>query len=213
LGGDAARADGIFARYLKLQEGGGDVALPLVHANWLAISGKLQEAITLLKQTHFPSPDLQSLALSQTAIWELMRNEAAEARADAAASLLPASSPSVKALASAANAVITGGQSTESLRQQLGATGMDSDQKALVFAYGLFLTGHFSEAADSWNTLLRNSGGTDLRSRAMLAASLSRAGRAAEPNALPVEPFLPNVTSSDQYTPIAFGEMRRLLSR
>lgn len=213
LEGDTARADGIFARYLKPQETAGEAAVALIHANWLAISGRLPEAVTLLKSSRFASPDLQSLASSQSAIWELMRHDTGNAKADAAAALRISSSPPAKALAIAANAIVSGGKTPESLRNQISGVALSADQKSIVLAYGLFLDTHYAEAADAWRALLVQSGGTDLRSRAMLAASLNRAGKPSEPGALPVLPFIPNVTSSDQFAAVAFSEMRRLLSR
>ena len=74
-----------------------------------------------------------------------------------------------------------------------------------------FVVSGFGGAAFTQNNdlRLRQSGGTDLRSRAMLAASLDRAGQRRASSGLPVLPFLPDF--NDPYTAIAFNEMRRLL--
>ncbi|MCU1293245.1 MAG: hypothetical protein JWP08_2095 [Bryobacterales bacterium] len=213
LEGDAARADSIFARYLKQQRGGDESALLLIRANWLALTGRIPDAISLLRTARFSSADLRSLALSQSCVWNLMSKEPTSAHADAAASLAAASSGTVKALAVAANAIAFGNPSADTLRQHVNTAPLSADQKAVVLAYGLFLNDHYPEAANGWRALSDQSGNTDLRSRAMLAASLTRAGRQLDPKAPPVAPFIPNFTAGDQYAAVAFAEMRRLLSR
>ncbi|MGA8030162.1 MAG: hypothetical protein WB992_23700, partial [Bryobacteraceae bacterium] len=75
--------------------------------------------------------------------------------------------------------------------------------------YSLFLNGHYSEAAEVWRTVVHRSGGTDLPGRAMLAASLDRAGKTDEARKILVEPFIPPL--GDLYAAIAFNEMRRML--
>jgi hypothetical protein len=77
----------------------------------------------------------------------------------------------------------------------------------------MFLNRHFAEAVGCWKDILDRSGGADLPSRAMLAASLDRAGKVAAPGALPVQPFIPSLNANDQFAAISFLEMRRLLSR
>jgi hypothetical protein len=104
-------------------------------------------------------------------------------------------------------------KSADKLRAEVNAAPLSADQKPIVLAYGLFLNGHFPDAANAWRALCDQSGDTDLRSRAMMAASLTRAGRSLEANSPRVLPFLPNLTAGDQYAAIAFTEMRRLLSR
>jgi cytochrome c-type biogenesis protein CcmH/NrfG len=79
----------------------------------------------------------------------------------------------------------------------------------LAEGYACFLAGRFDQAVAFWRRVLEQSGGTDLRSRAMLAASLDRAGKAKASPGLPLLPFLPDF--NDPYSPIAFNEMRRLL--
>lgn len=79
----------------------------------------------------------------------------------------------------------------------------------LAEGYTSFLAGRFNDAGVFWRRVLEQSGGTDLRSRAMLAASLDRAGQRTASSGLPVLPFLPDF--NDPYTAIAFNEMRRLL--
>ncbi len=209
LAGDEPRANAIMERYLKIQEGGGNPTVPLIRANWLAISGKLRDAVALAKTAPLPSPDLHSLALSQAAVWELMEKDHIGARADAAAALRIASSVQVKSLAAAANAIAAGGP----LRQNVDAAGLTAEQKAIVLAYGLFLNDQYADAAGAWKAISDQSGGADLRGRAMLAGSLDRAHAGTGRRSPPVEAFIPNVAAGDQYAAVAFNEMRRLLGR
>lgn len=213
LEGDTRRADGVFAKFVALRKAAGDVGVPLIQANWFAVSGRVENALALLKSSRLSSLDLQSIALSQSAIWELMGNDVSGAQTDAAASLRLPASPPVQRLASAAHAISFGARSLQSLRDYVNAIALRQDQKAVVLAYGMFLNRHFAEAAGCWKDILDRSGGADLPSRAMLAASLDRAGKVAAPGALPVQPFIPSLNANDQFAAISFLEMRRLLSR
>jgi cytochrome c-type biogenesis protein CcmH/NrfG len=76
----------------------------------------------------------------------------------------------------------------------------------LAPGYRAFLEGRFPEAASFWQNILVQTAGTDLRARAMLAASLEGAGQTTQ---MEVLPYLPDF--SDPYAPVAFNEMRRLL--
>lgn len=213
LQGDAARADEIYGRYLKVQQSAADATLPLVRASWLALTGKVQEAVNLLSTSQFPAGDLQSLALSQSAVLEMMRNNKLQAERDASASLAAASSAVAKSLAMGAKAISFEARTAGSLAAKVSATAVGNDQKAVILAYSLFLNGYFSEAADAWKAVFDQSGGTDIRSGIMLASSLDHAGRHTEQKSVPVTPFMPNVTGGDQYAPVAFTELRRLLGR
>jgi hypothetical protein len=211
LGGDTQKADALFNRFAALQRSAGDQALPIIQGNWLALSGRVPGAIALLKASQFSSADLRSLALGQTAVWELMEKQLPAAQADAQAALREPASPAVRALASASAAICTGLKSVDGLRTSVSAAPLREDQKAVVIAYGLFLGGNFGDAADAWARIVKQSGGTDLKARAMLAASKQRAGRVPSRGDLPVQPFMPNLTADDQFSAIAFDEMRRLL--
>jgi tetratricopeptide (TPR) repeat protein len=81
-----------------------------------------------------------------------------------------------------------------------------SAQGPLAPGYRAFLEKRFPEAISFWQEVVRQSSGTDLRARAMLAASLESTGQMPP---LQVLPYLPDF--SDPYAPVAFNEMRRLL--
>ena len=212
LEGDAARANAVFTRYLELRQSAGDPAVPFSHASWIAITAGTEQAIAYLRSLKLPTPDRQSLALSQIAVWHLVSRDRADAEHSASLAARIAASPLAKAFASAALLIAAGDDSAEDLRSRLASFAADEGTKQAVLAYGLFLYGRYSEAAGVWEAAYRESGGTDLRSRTMLAACLQRSGRAPEANALRVEPFVLNFSGTDEYAAIAFGEMRRLLN-
>ncbi|MFL6447707.1 MAG: tetratricopeptide repeat protein [Bryobacteraceae bacterium] len=76
----------------------------------------------------------------------------------------------------------------------------------LAPGYRAFLEGRFPEAISFWQGVMQQTAGTDLRARAMLAASLEKAGKK---NQVEVLPYLPDFT--DLYASTAFNQMRRLL--
>ena len=81
--------------------------------------------------------------------------------------------------------------------------------KEPIVAYGLFLNGHYNEAAAEWKKAYDATEGADLKVRAMYAASLDRAGNKAESAKIKVEPFLIR-DFADVFGAVAFTEMRRL---
>ena len=76
----------------------------------------------------------------------------------------------------------------------------------LTPGYRAFLERRFPEAIGFWQNIVQQTSGTDLRARAMLAASLEGAGQRRQ---LEVLPYLPDF--GDPYASVAFNEMRRLL--
>jgi hypothetical protein len=76
----------------------------------------------------------------------------------------------------------------------------------LAAGYQAFIEGRFPEAIRFWQGVVQQTAGTDLRARAMLAASLDGAG---QPQSVNVLPYLPDL--SDPYASVAFNQMRRLL--
>ncbi len=84
--------------------------------------------------------------------------------------------------------------------------GANGEANTLVNAYGLYLYGRYAEATEAWTAILQQSGGADLRARAMLAASAKRAGR---PVKVTVLPFLPEV--GDLYSAVSFGALKAAL--
>ncbi len=76
----------------------------------------------------------------------------------------------------------------------------------LAPGYRAFLERRFPEAIGFWQNIVQQTSGTDLRARAMLAASLEAAR---QPEQVKVLPYLPDF--GDPYASVAFNEMRRLL--
>jgi hypothetical protein len=94
----------------------------------------------------------------------------------------------------------------------VNAAPLEPSIKRAVLAYGFFLNARYEQAVQEWQSLESDSGGADLRARAMLAASLDHAGRQESARNLRVEPFVPNLTGADQFAVLTFNEMRRLLN-
>ncbi len=211
LEGDTARANSVFATYVQRLERLGDPLAALAKAGWLAISGQMREAIAALQTAQFPQPDLQSLALSQIAIWDVAERDSKAAKQAAAEAGKLARAPIVRLFALAAALIAEGDLPPEQWEDRVNTSTLDSGAKQALLGYGFFLFGHFQEAARTWQAILNSSGDTDLRARAMLAASLESAGKSGEASRIPVQPFLPNLTGGDPYAAITFGEMRRLL--
>jgi hypothetical protein len=76
----------------------------------------------------------------------------------------------------------------------------------LAPGYQAFLQRRYPEAVGFWQAVVQQTAGMDLRSRAMLAASLEGAG---QPRQMEVLPYLPDM--NDPYAAVAFNEMRRIL--
>lgn len=221
LEGDVARANTVFTAYLRERAAASDTLLFLAQANWLAISKQPSEGVLFLARNHFPQDDLRSLALSQSAIWQLMDKDPPSARKNAALAEQLAKAPVPKLFGQIAALVSNGDQEMAAWRDEVNRAPLELSVKRAVIAYGLFLNGHYAEAVQSWQDLEKESGGADLRARAMLAASLerlgsgrsdTRTGRSDDARKVDVEPFIPNLTGADQFSVLTFNEMRRLLN-
>ncbi len=207
LNGDAARANRTFEQFLALRPPNDPLAT-LLRGTWLALGGQLNGAIAVLQTMNATDPNVRAALLSQVAIWQLAtgsREEAKKSVAQAAAATRQ--SPTVLFVALLAGA----DQDPATWRKLVEASplGANLASRQAVLGYGFFLAKHYPEAAEVWQKVVTESGGTDLRSRAMLAASLDRAGRAADAKKVLVEPFVPEF--NDLYAAVSFGEMRRLL--
>ncbi len=202
LKGDLARANTLFGHYVDLLQASNDQAAPLSHANWFAITQSPAKAADYLAQSKFSSPDIQSVAQSQSAIYALMDGNTTAAKASASAALRTAAAPVAKTFALVA---------ALTAQSDVKAAPLDSGAKNLILAYGLFFQKQYAESAEHWKEIVKGSGDTDLRSRAMLASALNHAGRAQEAEAVHVQPFVPNLTGGDEFAAVAFQEMRKLL--
>lgn len=205
LEGDINRADIVFNGYLALRPPNDPVGT-LFHAIWLAISGRMPNAISSLAGANIADPSLHPFAVSQLATWQLIAGDrAAAVKTAAAAQLDRIPSP----YAAAALFVIRGNAPPAQWREQVNAFSPNEGVRQTILGYGLFLNGHYAEAAQTWQQIVQKTGGADLRARTMLAASLDRAGRFADAAKAGAQPFVPDF--SDLFAAVSFGEMRRLL--
>jgi Flp pilus assembly protein TadD len=211
LKGDAPRANTVFTNYLKERAAANDPLLFLAQANWIALSKSPADGVQYLARNNFSDDNLRSLAASQSAIWELIGKNASSAGKNAVLAGQFAKAPVPRLFAAIANLMAESGEHPALWRQEVNASALDEGVQHAVLAYGLFLNGRYAEAAGEWQRLVQQSGDGDLRSRAMLAASLDRAGRGAEARKIQVEAFAPNLTGADQFAVLPFTEMRRLL--
>lgn len=204
LNGDLSRAD---AAMEKLAASLGSAELKaLFRANWLAISGRVDQAIETVHHADFPDSTARSAALVQVAFWQAMIHDFAGAKQSAAAAR-KLSAPG--SLALVAELLAGAEKPPAQWRHQMDAAPLNTSSKQILLGYGFFLYGHYSEAAGIWQQVVNQSGDTDLRARAMLASSLEHAGRPDEARSVRVQPFVPEF--GDIYAPISFNEMRRLI--
>lgn len=209
---DVARANTVFSNYLRERAAANDTSIFLAQANWIAISKQPADAVQYLAKTNFKQDDLRSLASSQSAIWQLIDKDSAGAKQSAALAVQLATAPVPKLFGQIALLVANGDQPVAAWRDQVNAAPLEPSIKRTVLGYGLFLNARYAEAVQQWEELEKESGGADLRARAMLASSLDHAGRQENARSLRVEPFAPNLTGADQFAVLTFNEMRRLLN-
>lgn len=212
LAGDVGRANTVFSNYLKERAAANDPLLFLAEANWIAVSKRPGDGVQFLAKNNFSQNDLRSLALSQSTIWRLMDQDSAGAKSDAANAAQLAQAPVPKLFAAIAALVSAGDADPSQWREQVNAAPLQESIKRAVLAYGFFLNRRYAEAVPEWQKLVVESGDADLRARAMLAASLDRAGRSADARKMRVEAFAPNLTGADQFAVVTFDAMRRLLN-
>ena len=193
LQGNSREGELLLRRAINLNPANINLLLQL--ANGLIESKKFDEAITVLRPLSGNASAIPALA---TAL--LLKGNTKEGSAifQNLIGFLPAGNASASILQSQWEAI-----STRSA-QPVSASGV-----SLMFGYNSFLSGRFEEAAQFWQAVIQDAGDTDLRARAMLAASLKNAGHAAEATKILVMPFVPNF--SDAGIAIAFNQMRQLL--
>ncbi len=205
LEGDVTRANQTAERFLAT------VPNPdyqtLLRASWTELAGDRAKAIALAEGGKFTNPAVRGLALSEATVWRLMNKDLAGAKktADLAAQLDNHRS----AIGTVAGLLVSGNEPPEDWRKKVEAAPLNPVMKQPILAYGFFLNGHYNEAVAEWRQVLAASEGSDLRARAMLAASLNGAGQSAEAQEIKVEPFLMR-EFADIYGSVVFLEMRRL---
>jgi len=208
LEGDVSRAN-VVAERLFASITNPDVKT-LFRAVWLKLSGQPQKATELLTGANFASPAAHAIAYSELAVWQMMENDFATAKQTAAQAQQfdqrPNSSGNIVALLATANGP------SDSWKQQVNASSLlatNEQAKVLVLGYGLFLGGHYSDAAEIWQNIVQQSGDRDLRARTMLAASLNRQGKTDQARHIKVQPFV--IDFGDLYAAVLFREMSRNL--
>ncbi len=172
-----------------------NINLPLQLANGLIESKRFNDAIAVLKPLGSSAAAIPALATAA-----LLKGDIKEASAifQNFIGLLPAGAPSANFLRSQWEALSTRNGQPLSLADA-----------PLTPGYKAFLNGRFEEAAQFWRNIVQGTGDTDLRARAMLAASLNGAGRTTDASKVLVLPFVPDL--SDGGIAIAFHQMRQLL--
>ncbi len=196
LGGDTGRATAIYKQFLNTVTN--PAARIFLQAFWQAFTGHLDDAIRELGTAQFNDRRLSVLARSQVVLWQIMAKRPDQAKATATDA------------GPIAGLLATGATSAEAWTAKTDAIS-DENAKNTLRAYGLFLYGFYAQAAVAWSAIEQHSGGTDLRARAMLAASLRLAGKTEQANKILVQPFVPDF--SDYYAAVSFIQLRSLLGQ
>jgi hypothetical protein len=206
LQGDKARADSIAQRFIASLPG---ADLKTWSAGlWLAISGNFSKAVLAVEKGTFRDTRIRSLAFSEAALWAASTGDFGGAQKLAAYAGQNGASP----VAEFARLLSRKPTSPEAWRAEVRAISSnpaDEQARQVLIAYGLFVFGFYSDSANAWQAVVNQTGNTDLPSRAMLAASLGRTGRAADAAQVKVEPFVPDLENF--YAAIPFNQMRALL--
>jgi hypothetical protein len=79
LQGDVARANSVINGLLQAQMVAGNALAALSRAEWTAATGALQDALSLLRSTSWPTPQTQALARAHAAIWLALLNKTGDA--------------------------------------------------------------------------------------------------------------------------------------
>ncbi len=169
-------------------------ALQVQLAQGLVTSRRFREAVQLLQPLGAANPTVLPLLAAA----KLLSGDATGAGATFGqfTNLLPSGAPARTFLEEEWKAIA-------GKRSPPPVTGVNTP---LAPGYRAFLEGRFPEAIGFWQAVVQQTAGTDLRARAMLAASLERAGQKPQVDVLP---YLPDF--GDPYASVAFNEMRRLL--
>jgi tetratricopeptide (TPR) repeat protein len=179
-----------------------NINLELQLAQGLIAARRYAEATHILRSLGGNPASLPALAISTLLEG---RTEEASKVFESFLGLLAPGSPAVAFLRAQWKAISSG--KVSSARVDIPAAQESPASKG----YTLFLNSQYDEASRVWQSVVNQTGDTDLRARAMLAASLEHTGRAAEAHKILVQPFVPEF--GDPYASVAFNEMRHLLNR
>jgi tetratricopeptide (TPR) repeat protein len=205
LEGDVARATKTAERFFSTVTDPDYQAL--VRASWIELAGDRTKAIAMAEGFQFKKAVIHALALSEATVWRLMNKDFAGARKTA--ELAAQADRPRSTIGAVAGLLVSGDEPPEEWRKKVEASPLNPAMRQPILAYGFFLNGHYREAAAEWRKILDASEGSDLRARAMLAASLEEAGGSAEVQRIKVQPFLLR-EFADVYGSVVFAEMLRL---
>ncbi len=208
LEGDKTRAATIMEKFIASLPN--DELKPFVRASWTVSAGDRQKGIDQIQTSHFKDANLQSLAVAQVSLWQIMGGD--YAAAETTISVIgnsPGAPPSPLPVLLGLLADKTTPAPAWNSRVQ--SVGMPESMKQPLLAYGFFLRGNYEDAAKAWQQISDAVHGEDLHARAMLASSLDHAGKKAEAQRINILPFSPEFT--DLYSAISFIEMRRMLPK
>jgi cytochrome c-type biogenesis protein CcmH/NrfG len=179
----------------------------LLRASWTELAGDRVKAIALAEDGKLTNAGIRGLALSEATVWRLMNKDFAGAKKTAELAAQADNHPT--AIGIVAGLLVSGDEPPQEWRKKVETAPLNAVMKQPILAYGFFLNGHYNEAVTEWRKVLAASDGSDLRARAMLAASLDRAGNSAEARKIKVQPFMIR-EFADVYGSVVFAEMRRL---
>ena len=206
LEGDVTRANAAAERFFASVSN--EQLRQLIRATWLAATGDRAKAIDSIENTKFTDSEIKAVALGEATIWRLLDKDYAGAKksaAEVAADNRSGSFANLTRLLAASNQ-----EAGAWKREADGSPALSPQAKEPLLAYGLFLGGHYAEAAQEWRKITDRQRGQDPRANTMLAASLRKAGQGSEAGKIAVQPFV--IEFGDLYGVVSFGEMRRQLA-
>ncbi len=206
LEGDKTRAAAIAEKFVASLQN--DDLKPLFRAVWDVVSGDRQKGIDLVLSSKFKTPNLQAIALSEAAVWQLMGGDFAGARKTMVL-MTQAGGPAV-ALPQITDLLADKTTAPADWQRKVQGMSLPDNVKQPILAYGFFLRGNYDDAVKAWQQADNASHGADLQARVMLAASLDRDGKTSG-HRITILPFTPEF--ADLYSSISFTELRRLLAK
>jgi predicted Zn-dependent protease len=207
LAGDPAGANLEVEKFAAARKG--DPLLPFTRATFLAAEGERAKAIAMLTSAELAGPELHSLGLSQSAVFQaLSRNfAAAKQLADTAVPLATARVP--KIFSAVASLVARADEPPAQFEALVKASPMDVTGQRVTSGYGYFIAERYDSALAAWRLLLQ-ANPADVHAQLMVAAAENRLGKTADAVKTAPRMFLPNFSGGDQFALVTFGEMLRL---
>jgi tetratricopeptide (TPR) repeat protein len=207
LAGDPAGANLEVEKYAASRKA--DPLLPFTRATFLAVEGDRARAIAMLTSAELAGPELHSLGLSQSAVFQAVSRNfgAAKQLADAAMPLATARVPKIFSVV--ASLVSRADEPPAQFELLVKASPLDPTGQRVTSGYAHFIAGRYDAALATWRLLLQANPG-DVHAQLMVAASENRLGKTADAVKAAPRMFLPNFSGGDQFALVTFGEMLRL---